>query len=267
VSDLTQIKQAQQAMWSSGDFSKVAVTSTIVGELLCEAVDVHFDERVLDVACGNGNSALAAARRFARVTGVDYVPALLAHARRRFEVEGFEGTFMEGDAEALPVPDAGFDVVVSTFGVMFAPDHERAAKELLRACRPGGRIGLACWTPEGACGEMFRIGARYLAPPPGLKPATLWGTEAHLRALFGDDAAELRATRRSFHMRYRSPEHWLEYFRTWFGPTKRAFDSLPPERAEAYAADLLDLCRRYNTAKDGTLSAPGEYLEVVALRA
>jgi SAM-dependent methyltransferase len=267
VNDFAEIKLRQQATWSSGDFGKVGVTTTIVGEQLCEAIDIHVDERVLDVACGNGNTALAAARRFARVTGVDYVPALLAHARRRVEVEGLEATFVEGDAEALPFPDAGFDVVLSTFGAMFAPDQARTAREILRVCRPGGRIGLACWTPEGSSGKLFQIGAKYAAPPPGVKPAVLWGTEAHLRELFGDGITELRVTRREFFMRYRSAEHWLEYFRTWFGPTKRVFESLPPERAEAYATELLDLWRSMNTAKDGTLRAPAEYLEVVAVRA
>jgi SAM-dependent methyltransferase len=267
MSDLAELKQRQKAMWSAGDFSKVATTATIVGELLCESVDVHPGERVLDVACGNGNTALAAARRFARVTGIDYVPALLEHARKRFEVEGLEGTFIDGDAEQLPVPNTSFDVVLSTFGCMFAPNQEQAAAELLRVCRPGGRIGLVSWTPEGANGQMFKLGAKYVAPPPGLTPPALWGSEARVRELFGSGITEIRAMKRDLIVRYRSPEHWLEYFRTWFGPTKKTFEMLPHERGEQYARELLELWTQRNTATDGTLRVPAEYLEVVAIRA
>jgi SAM-dependent methyltransferase len=264
--DLGSIKERQQVTWASGDFHAVAVTITLVGELLCEAVDVGADERVLDVACGSGNTALAAARRFAIVTGAGYVPALVTRARDRFAIEGLQGTFVEGDAEQLPFEDASFDVVLSTFGAMFAPDHERAAAELVRVCRPGGRIGMANWTPEGTIGELFRITGRHLPPPAGLRPPTQWGSEERVRELFGDSVSDLRTTKRDFVFRYRSPEHWLEYWRAYYGPTLKAFEALGDD-SEAYATELLELWERRNRATDGTLAVPSEYLEVVATRA
>jgi ubiquinone/menaquinone biosynthesis C-methylase UbiE len=264
--DFDSIKRRQQVTWASGDFHAVAVTITLVGELLCEAADVGAGERVLDVACGSGNTALAAARRFADVTGVDYVPALITRARDRFAIEGLEGVFLEGDAENLPVEDESFDVVLTTFGSMFAPDQERAAAELLRVCRSGGRIGMANWTPEGTIGELFKVTGRHVPPPPGLRPPTEWGTEERVRELFGSAIADLRSTKREFVFRYRSPEHWLEYWRAYYGPTLKAFEALGDD-SEAYAADLVALWQRRNRATDGTLAAPSEYLEVIATKA
>jgi len=266
VPDLAAIKQRQQQTWASGDFATVGATLAIVGETLCEAVDLRAGSSVLDVACGSGTAALAAARRFCDVTGVDYVPALLERGRERAAAERLVVDFREGDAEALPFPDASFDVVLSTFGVMFAPDQARAAAELLRVCRSGGTIGLANWTPEGMSGQMFATNARHLPPPPGMPSPGRWGTEDGVRALLGEGVSEVRFERRHFTFRYRSPAHWLEFFRTNFGPVRNAFGTLDPAGQEAYAGDLLALLNRFNRADDGTLTGVSEYLEVVATR-
>ena len=265
--DLEAVKAVQQKIWSAGDFARIGMMTVLASENLVEAADVLPSERVLDVACGSGNTALAAARRFARVTGLDYVPALLEHGRERAKAELLDVEWIEGDAEDLPFDDRSFDLVTSTFGVMFAPDHRRAADELLRVCRPGGRIALASWTPDGSVGEMFRIILRHAPPPPGVQPPPLWGTEDHLRELFGDAISELRIERRQFTFRYPTPEFNLEYFRTWFGPTKMAFARLDPAGQEALAEDLLELSRRHNMAGDVALVTPATYLEVVATRA
>ncbi|MDQ3044685.1 MAG: class I SAM-dependent methyltransferase [Chloroflexota bacterium] len=264
--DLAAIKQRQQQTWSAGDFSAVGTRTAIVGETICEAVDLRAGNRVLDVACGSGTAAIAAARRFCEVVGVDYVPALLERGRERAAAERLEVEFREGDAEALPFPDASFDVVLSTFGVMFAPDQAKAAAELLRVCRPGGTIGLANWTPESRAGQIFKITAKYMPPPPGLAPPTRWGTEEGLRALLGDGIADLQIERRHVIVRAVTPEAWLDFFRTNFGPMVRAFAALDEAQGKAYAGELLDLVRANNQADDGTLSSPSEYLEVVAKR-
>jgi ubiquinone/menaquinone biosynthesis C-methylase UbiE len=265
--DLEAVKAMQQKMWAQGDFARIGMIMVLISENLVEAADVIPGERVLDVACGSGNTALAAARRFTDVTGLDYVPELLDHARERAAAELVDADFIEGDAERLPFEDASFDLVASTFGVMFAPDHEKAVRELLRVTRPGGRIALANWTPDGAIGEMFMTVARHAPPPPGVKPPILWGDEDYLRELFGDAISDLRAERREFMFRYPSPEFQLEYFQTWFGPTKMAFARLDEAGKEALAADLLDLARRRNMAGDAALVVPSGYLEVVATRA
>jgi ubiquinone/menaquinone biosynthesis C-methylase UbiE len=264
--DLAAVKAKQQATWSSGDYSVVGTTLQITGEALCEAVDLRSGERVLDVACGNGNAALAAARRFARVTGVDYVPALLARAGSRASADGLPIELREGDAEALPFPDGAFDVVLSTFGVMFAPDQERAARELVRVCRHGGRIGLASWTPDGFIGQVFRVLGGHVPPPPGLRGPSQWGTEVRLAELFAGEAREVRTVRKEFTFRYRSPSHWVEVFRTWYGPIHRAFGSLAPDAQGALATDLEALIDRLNVARDGTMVVPSPYLESVIVR-
>ncbi len=265
--DLSAIKNRQQQTWASGDYAVVGSTLVVMAEQLCEAVDLRSGQRVLDVATGNGNAALSAARRFCAVTGIDYVPALLERGRARAAAEGLEVAFTEGDAEAIPFPDASFDVVLSTVGSMFAPDQEKAASEMLRVCRPGGKIGMANWTPDGFIGQMFRVTSRYAPPPPGLKPPVLWGTEERLRELFGAAVTSLRAERRSFVFRYRSFDHWLEVFRDYYGPMLKAFQSLDAERQEAYAADLRSLVAQLNRSGDETMVVPSEYLEIVAIRA
>ena len=267
--DLKAVKQGQQQMWSQGDFSMVATISQIVAENLCEAVDIVPGERVLDVACGSGNAAIAAARRFTEVTGVDYVPALLERGRERASAERLEIEFVEGDAEALPFDDGSFDCVLSTFGAMFAPDQQRTADELVRVCRPGGRIGMANWTPDGFIGRVLRTTISHLSPdgpPPGVQPPPLWGTEERLRGLFGDRITELVVQPREFTFRFLSPEHWGEFFRTYYGPTNVAFDTLG-EKGSALEDDMLDLAREHNRAGDRAMIVPAEYAEVVATRA
>jgi SAM-dependent methyltransferase len=260
--DFTAIKVKQQQTWASGDFAIIGTTLQIVGETLCEAADVRAGERVLAVACGNGNATLAAARRFAKVTGLDYVPALLAGAERRAGAEGLSIALREGDAEQLPFPDRSFDVVLSTFGVMFTPDHERAARELSRVCRPGGRIGLASWTPEGFIGRLFKVVGRHVPPPAGLRSPALWGSEGHLRSLFPRSRSQA-FVRKHFAFRYASAEHFIEVFRTFYGPTHKAFAALDDAGRAALHADMNELLEEYNVAGPGSLVVPGEYLEAV----
>lgn len=262
---LISVKERQQATWASGNYAVIGTTLQIVGELLCESVDLRAGERVLDVAAGNGNATLAAARRFASVTSTDYVPALLEQGRRRAEAERFEVTFQVADVEALPYPDASFDVVLSTFGVMFTPDHERAASELLRVCRPGGRIGLANWTPTGFIGQLFRLVGRHVPPMPGVRSPLLWGTDAHVRTLFAG-ASAITHTARYFFFRYRSPQHWVDMFRTYYGPVHKAFAELDADGQKALEADLLDLLRQADRGGAAGLVIPAEYLETVITR-
>jgi SAM-dependent methyltransferase len=264
--DLAAVKARQQGAWSAGNYAVIGTTLQIVGESLCEAVDLRAGSRVLDVAAGNGNASLAAARRWAEVTATDYVPALLEQARARAAADGLEIAFREADAEKLPFPDASFDVVLSTFGVMFTPDQERAAAELVRVCRPGGRIGLANWTPESFIGQLFKTLGRHLPPPAGVKSPALWGTEVRLAELFSGAASSIDAQRREFVFRYRSPAHWLEVFRTWYGPVHKAFGALDTEGQQTLAREIDALMARFNRAKDGTLVLPSEYLEVVITR-
>jgi SAM-dependent methyltransferase len=264
--DLAAIKQRQQATWASGDFSVIGVTLQIVGESLAEAADIRAHESVIDIAAGNGNATLAAARRFANVTSTDYVPALLEKGRARAMAEGLFVDFREADAEALPFPDASFDVALSTFGVMFAPDHARAASEMLRVVRGGGRIALANWTPEGFVGQNFRMIGKHLPPPAGLKPASLWGTEDYLRQLFGSEASAMHVERKLFNFRYASAAHMLQVFRDYYGPVHKAFAALSPDAGRALEQDMLQLIERFNTAGPDSLVVPGEYLEVVITR-
>jgi ubiquinone/menaquinone biosynthesis C-methylase UbiE len=261
--DLASIKQRQQATWASGDFAVIGTTLQIVGEALAEAVDVRAGERVLDVAAGNGNATLAAARRFAEVTSTDYVPALLEKGSVRARAEGLPVLFEVADAEALPFADASYDVVLSTFGAMFTPDHRRPAREMLRVLRAGGRIGLANWTPDGFIGRLFKVVGAYVPPPAGLKSPALWGTEPHIVELFGAQAAQIRCERRTFNFRYRSAAHWVQVFRDFYGPTHKAFVALDPAGQEALERDILALLEQMNTAGASSLVVPGEYLEVV----
>ncbi len=267
VIDFNAIKRRQQATWASGDFAIIGTTLQIVGESLAEAADVRAGERALDVAAGNGNASLAAARRFARVTSTDYVPQLLEKGAARARAEGLEISFQLADAENLPFADGAFDVVLSTFGVMFAPEHQRAAQELLRVTRSGGRIALANWTPEGFLGELFRVVGSFVAPPPGTRSPMLWGSEPYAVELFGPHAADLRCLRRNFNFRYRSAAHWIEVFRTFYGPTHKAFGALDAARQAQLSAALAELLGRWNVAGPDSLVVPGEYLEIVIARA
>jgi ubiquinone/menaquinone biosynthesis C-methylase UbiE len=263
--DLVAVKSRQQATWSSGDYAVIGTTLSITGEMLCEAVDLRAGQRVLDVAAGNGNATMAAARRWADVTSTDYVPALLERGRARAAAERLPVVFQEADAEQLPFADGSFDVVLSVFGVMFTANQEQAASELLRVCRPGGTIGMANWTPDGFIGHVFRTIGKHVPPPAGVKSPALWGTEQRLRELFGNEIAELKLTRRHFVFRYRSPAHWLEVFRTYYGPALKAFGALDAAGQADLAHDLTELLQRFNSGGD-TLAVPSEYLEVVATR-
>jgi len=264
--DFSAIKAKQQATWASGDFAVIGTTLQIVGESLAEAVDVRAGERVLDVAAGNGNATLAAARRFAEVTSTDYVPQLLEKGEARAAAEGLNVTFQVADAEALPFRDASFDVVLSTFGAMFTPEHARPAQEMLRVTRNGGRIGLANWTPEGFIGELFKIVGTYLPPPAGLKSPALWGTEPHIVSLFGTQAADIRCVRKHFNFRYRSSLHWIQVFRDFYGPTHKAFAALAAPEQAALERDIKALLEKRNVAGTHSLVVPGEYLEVVVVK-
>lgn len=265
--DLDAIKKRQQAAWTSGDFAVVGITLQIVGESLCEAVDLRAGERVLDVAAGNGNATLAAARRFANVVSTDYVAHLLDKGRERAAAERLPVEFRAADAENLPFDDGSFDVVLSTYGVMFAPNQRRAASELLRVTRPGGRIGLANWTPEGFIGQLFKTIGKHVPPPSGLASPALWGTEPYLVELFGPQAADIQVERKDFNFRYRSAQHWIELFRTYYGPVLKAFEALDTARQLALTGDLTALLARFNRAGADSLVVPGEYLEVIVTRA
>lgn len=264
--DYAAIKQRQQATWASGDFAIIGVTLQIVGESLAEAADIRAGERVIDIAAGNGNASLAAARRFAHVTSTDYVPALLEKGRARAAAEGLHVEFREADAEALPFYDGSFDVALSTFGVMFAPDHARCAGEMMRVVRGGGRIGLASWTPEGFIGQLFKTVGRHVPPPAGLVSPAMWGKQDYLRQLFGSEAASIRAQPRIFNFRYASAAHMIQVFRDYYGPVHKAFAALDPGDRQALEQDLTELLERCNVAGDNSLVVPAEYLEALVIK-
>ncbi|HEX7451948.1 MAG TPA: class I SAM-dependent methyltransferase [Polyangiaceae bacterium] len=264
--DLSALKIRQQAMWASGDFAVIGTTLQIVGETLCEAADLDAGSQVLDVACGNGNAALAAARRFCKVVGLDYVPQLLERGRERALANGLAVEFVEGDAEALPFPVASFDAVISTFGVMFAPDQERAARELVRVVRPGGTIALANWTPEGFIGRLLATVSQYVPAPAGVPSPILWGTEGRLQQLFPDMKA-IRVRRPTFNFRYESANHFIDIFRRFYGPTFKVFGALDPERQAKLADDLRQLVLEFRSpTRTRSVAIPAEYLEVVIER-
>jgi ubiquinone/menaquinone biosynthesis C-methylase UbiE len=260
-----EVTQRQQAMWSTGDFHRIGVTQVVVGELLVRALHVHAGERVLDVAGGAGNTALAAARRWADVTCTDYVPDLLGHAATRASAEGLPLRTGVADAQALPFPDGSFDVVTSTFGAMFAPDQETTASELMRVLRPGGRLGMANWTPDSCVGEQFGLQARYLPPPAGVLPATRWGTREGLERLLGG-VASLQTTEQNADFVHYSTTTLFEHFRAWFGPVVTAMSRLDPDEAAAFTRDWIALADRHNIATDGTCEIPSGYLQVVAVK-
>ena len=264
--DLEAVKSRQQGAWSSGDYAVVGTTLQIVGEELCEALDVRSGQKVLDVAAGNGNVSLAAARRWCDVVATDYVPALLERARERADGERLHIEFREADAEALPFSNGSFDVVVSTFGVMFTPDQDRAAAELVRVCKRGGKIGLANWTPEGFIGQLFKTIGKHVPPPPGVRSPALWGTRARLAELFEPHAASIKSAQRNFVFRYRSPEHWLEVFKLYYGPLLKTFAALETAAQSALQRDVLTLIDQFNRSGDGSMVVPSEYLEIVITR-
>jgi ubiquinone/menaquinone biosynthesis C-methylase UbiE len=264
--DLTAIKTRQHGAWSSGDYAIVGTTLQIVGEDLCEALDVRAGQKVLDVAAGNGNATLAAARRWCDVTSTDYVPALLERGRTRAAAEGLPVEFREADAEALPFKDASFDVVVSTFGVMFTPNQDAAASELIRVCKPGGKIGMANWTPDGFIGQLFKTIGKHMPPPAGVKSPALWGTRARLAEMFDANASSITTAQRHFAFRYRSPEHFVEVFKTYYGPMLKTFAALEGAKQAAFQSDLLSLIAQFNRSGDDTAVIPSEYLEIVITR-
>jgi SAM-dependent methyltransferase len=263
--DLTAVKAKQQATWASGDYAVVGTTLQIVGENLCEAVDLRSGQRVLDVAAGNGNATLAAARRFADVVSTDYVGALLQRGRERAQAERLPVEFREADAENLPFQDASFHVVLSTFGVMFTANHPRAASELVRVCRRGGKIGMANWTPESFIGNLLKTVVKYVPPAPGVKSPVMWGNKAYLEEIFGGGVS-IATESRHFTFRYKSPAHFLDIFRTYYGPTHKAFGAIDQAAQQKLQEDLLALMDKFNVAKDGTLVIPSEYLEVVVTK-
>jgi ubiquinone/menaquinone biosynthesis C-methylase UbiE len=265
--DLKALKARQQAAWSSGDYAVVGTTLQIVGEELCEALDLRSGQRVLDVAAGNGNVTLAAARRWCDVVSTDYVPELLERGRRRAEAEGLSSIKFEfADAEALSFGDSAFDAVVSTFGVMFTASQDKAAAELLRVCKSGGKIGMANWTPEGFIGQLFKTLGKHLPPPAGAKSPALWGTSARIAEMFSSSAASITCEPRNFSFRYRSPTHFLETFKTYYGPMLKAFAALDEEGQKALRDDVLGLIGRMNRAADGTMVVASEYLEIVIVK-
>ncbi|MGJ7546885.1 class I SAM-dependent methyltransferase [Pseudomonas alloputida] len=264
--DTNALKARQQAAWASGDYAVIGTTLQLVGERLAEACDLRWDEQVLDVAAGNGNATLAAARRGCRVTSTDYVAELLKRGEERARAEHFKVDFEVADAEALPYKDGIFDVVLSTFGVMFAPDQPQAAREMARVCRPGGRIGLANWTPQGFVGQMFKTLGRHVPPPPGALPPSRWGDEAQLREMFAGKIGAMDVSRQQFNFRYRSAAHFIDVFRTWYGPVHKAFATLPADAAAALESDLTALLNEHNQGGASSLVVPSEYLEVVIIR-
>ncbi len=263
VIDLAAVKARQQAAWSTGNYAVVGTTLQIVGENLCEALDLRSGMRVLDVAAGNGNATLAAARRWCDVTSTDYVGSLLESGRVRAQAEGHTVRFQEADAEDLPFPDASFDAVISTFGVMFTPNQEKAASELVRVCKSGGKIGLANWTPESFIGQVFKTIGKYIPPAPGVKSPALWGTKARLEELFGKAARDIHVNNRQFTFRYGSPAHWIEVFRAFYGPMNKTFGALDSAKQAVFTQDLLALMAIDNCSGNETLVLPSDYLEVV----
>lgn len=264
--DYATVTGRQQQVWSLGDYGKVGSLLSSMGESLVHELDIHAGEKVLDIAAGNGNASLPAARRFADVLATDYVPELLAAAQRRADTDGVVLRTQLADAQALPFDDGEFDVVMSTIGAMFAPDQETVAREMLRVCRSGGRLGMANWTPDSAVGDIFRTVGKRVPPPPGVRPAVAWGSEETVTELLGPGCRELRCTRRTCAWRFPSAAHCLAYFQDWYGPVVAAFATVGTDGRDVFEAELRDVFERHNLATDGTLAMEVAYLEVVGVR-
>ena len=264
--DFKAIKAKQNATWASGDYAKIGTTLQIVGENLAEAMDLAPGAKVLDVAAGNGNATLAFARRWSEVTSTDYVASLLDKGKARADAEALAVTYRVADAEDLPFEADSFDAVVSTFGVMFAPNQAAAASELMRVCRPGGKIGLANWTPEGFIGQLFKTLGKHVAPPAGLHSPARWGDKQWLQQTFGANASAVRIEQRDFMFRYHSAEHFIDFFRTFYGPVHKAFLALDAQKQAALAADIREAVQRFETARDGSVRVPSEYAEVIVTK-
>ena len=261
--DLEALKNKQQVAWGSGDYSRIGVTLQITGEQLCETMDLRAGQTVLDVAAGNGNATLAAARRFCNVLSTDYVQALLDQSYQRSQSEGLKIEYQKADAENLPFADNSFDNVISTFGVMFTPNQSKTASELIRVCKPGGKIGMANWTPEGFIGQLFKTLAKYMPPPQGVSSPALWGTDSFLQEKFATQSSRIESSVREFNFRYQSPQHWLDLFGTYYGPLLKSFEALDETQSERLAKDVLNLIESFNQADDGTIVMPSQYLEIV----
>lgn len=264
--DLSAVKAQQLKTWSTGDFAVIGWNTVYPGELLCEAVELRAGQKVLDVATGSGNAALSAARRGCEATGIDYVPALIERARERAEAERLPARFEVGDCEEIPFPDGAFDVVLSIYGSMFAPDAEKAARELVRVCRTGGKIGMGNWTPDGFWGQAFALIGKYLPPAPGVRPPPEWGTEHRLKELFGKSTSSMRIVRRSALFRYQDSKHWIRVFSTYFGPIMRVLANLEEPKRGAFLQELDETLNRFNKSGDSTLMVSADYLEVVAVK-
>lgn len=264
--DYNAIKAKQQIAWGSGDYSRVGVTLQITGEQLCEAMDLRAGQTVLDVAAGNGNASLAAARRFCKVLSTDYVPDLLEHSQQRAQADGLAIDYQQADAEKLPFYNSRFDNVVSTFGVMFTPNQAQTASELIRVCKPGGKIGLVNWTPKGFIGQLFKIIGQYITPPTGLNSPAAWGTKAFIETNFGSHASSIQLKERNFVFRYQSPQHWLDIFSTYYGPLVKTYEALDKHTSKRFSNEILDLIDKLNTADDGTMVVASEFLEVIVTK-
>lgn len=266
ATDYTAIKAKQNVAWGSGDYSKVGVTLQITGEELAETMDMIADATVLDVAAGNGNATLAFARRFCNVTSTDYVPQLLDASGARAKAEGLFVNYKVADAEHLPFEDKSFDAVVSTFGVMFTPNQQQSAAELQRVVKTGGKIGMANWTPDSFIGQLFRTIGQHVPPPAGVKSPALWGSRDWIVQTFGSSCEVSSFQRKNFLFRYRSAAHFIDYFRTFYGPMQKAFEALDSSGQTALRTDIVALIDKFDISTGDSLCVSSEYAEVVLER-
>ena len=260
------IKEKQNAAWGSGNYALIGSTLQLTGEELAERMNLPAGSKVLDVAAGNGNATMAFARRWAEVTSTDYVDTLLNFGKQRAEAEGFDVKYLIADAENLQVDYGDYDAVVSTFGVMFAPNQAKAASELIRACKSGGKIGMANWTPDGFIGQLFKVIGKHVAPPKGVKSPALWGTGDWLGDHFGDSAKSIEIIEKQFKFKYPSPEFFVDFFRKYYGPVHKACLALDEQGQINLENDILAIIDDLNVAEDGTMCVPSDYLEVIVTK-